>query len=79
MNTMFDLGSLHTAQMLLYRRNLAHYANSVLSGDISFNRAVKVLEFDTGDNIIYLEEDLADAIAKLCPLTEEATNNVNKN
>ena len=71
MNTLFEIGSLQKAQLLLYRRNLVHYAKSVLNRDISFARALKILHFDTGYSPHYLEEDLSLAISALCPLRSE--------
>jgi len=67
---MFDIDSLKEAQRLIYKRTLLHYANSVLNGDISFDRAVKTLHFDTMADIIHLEEDLTETIRYVCPLRE---------
>ncbi len=72
MNTLYDLGTLRMAQAMIYKRNLIHYANSVLNGDISFDRAVKTLHFDTRDDEIYIEEDLIEVIREICPTKEEA-------
>ena len=71
MNTLYDLGTLRIAQAMIYKRNLLHYANSVLNGDISFDRAVKTLQFDTREQEIYIEEDLISAIREICPLVED--------
>ncbi len=71
MNTLYDIGSLDFAQAMVYERNLVHYANSVLNGDISFNRAVKTLHFDTRADELHIEEDLTEVIMEICPVKEK--------
>ena len=71
MNRLYDLGDLRQFQQVVYERRLFSYANSVLNREMSFNRAAKALHFDTGDDLVYVEEDLAAAVAKLCPTIKE--------
>ncbi len=70
MNTLFDIDSLRQAQYLIYERTLVHYANSVLNGDISFDRAVKTLQYDTRANPYDLEQDLSEVILEICPVRD---------
>lgn len=71
MNTVLGMSDLERVHFALYKRNVMHYANSLLNGDISFDRAVKTLQFDTGYDIVSLEQDLCYAVSLLCPLREK--------
>ncbi len=72
MDSVLGLSDIQKAQLLLYRRNVMHYANSVLNRDISFDRAIKTLHFDTGYSIPSLEDDLCYAVNVICPLRNES-------
>jgi hypothetical protein len=44
----------------------------VLNGKISFDRAVKKLHWDTGIDVLLLEEQVTNEVQSLCPVYADA-------
>ena len=47
---------------------ITKYSTCVLNGDISFERAIKKLHWDTGIDELLLEDQVIDEVQHLCPV-----------
>ena len=52
---------------------ITKYSTCVLNGDISFERAIKKLHWDTGIDELLLEDQVIDEVQHLCPVYPEAS------
>ena len=52
----------------LIRELITKYSVDVLNGEISFDRAIKKLHFDTGIDVLLLEEQVTSEVQHLCPV-----------
>lgn len=52
----------------LIKELITKYSVDVLNGEISFDRAVKKLHFDTGIDVLLLEEQITNEVQSLCPV-----------
>ena len=56
----------------LIKELITKYSVDVLNGEISFDRAVKKLHFDTGIDVLLLEEQVTSEVQHLCPVYVDA-------
>ena len=52
----------------LIKELITKYSVDVLNGEISFDRAIKKLHFDTGIDVLLLEEQVTAEVQHLCPV-----------
>ena len=52
----------------IIKQLITKYSVEVLNGDISFERAIKMLEKDTGISKFLLEEQVTEEVQSLCPV-----------
>ena len=55
-------------EVTLIKELITKYSVDVLNGEISFDRAVKKLHFDTGIDVLLLEEQVTNEVQSLCPV-----------
>ena len=70
MNTSF--AKLLQMETTLIKELITKYSVDVLNGEISFDRAVKRLHWDTGLDVLLLEEQVAHEVQHLCPVYADA-------
>lgn len=59
-------------EVTLIKELITKYSVDVLNGEISFDRAVKKLHFDTGIDELLLEEQVTAEVQHLCPVYLDA-------
>lgn len=55
-------------EMNLIEELIRKYSVEVINGDISFNRAIRKLHYDTGVSEYLLEEKVTEEVQSLCPV-----------
>ena len=66
MNTSF--AKLLQMEAALIKELITKYSVDVLNGEISFDRAIKKLHWDTGVDVLLLEEEVTSEVQHLCPV-----------
>ena len=59
-------------EVTLIKELITKYSVDVLNGEISFDRAVKKLHWDTGIDVLLLEEQVTNEVQSLCPVYADA-------
>jgi hypothetical protein len=60
-------------EITIINEMITRYSTEVLSGDISFERAIKRLEKGTGLDKFILEKQVIDEVQHLCPVYPEVS------